>query len=321
LGHALTTFLLAHTDATILIYSRDEYKQLLMRQHFDPRRMRYFLGDVRDLRRLTLALHDVDLVIHGAALKYVDVGEYNPSEILATNVHGTQNVIDACRLAHVQRAVFISSDKAVHSVNIYGHSKALASCLWIQANSYTPQATEYVCVRYANVTGSRGSVVPTWRAQCAEGVPPSLTDCRMSRFWLTLDEAVALVWFTAQHGVRGSTLVPHLPAYQVMDLLRAVVGEDIVPTIIGARQGEKIAEILMTDEEMDHAVTYQSENFILYYGIPPTAPSWDTQAYTDPIPGYNMEPWMDAERPYCSDTWSSRLSVDDLRQRLALAGV
>lgn len=322
LGHALAAFLLAQTTATVLIYSRDEYKQLLMRQQFGEERIRYLLGDVRDLPRLMLACRGVDLVVHTAALKYVDVGEYNPSEFIATNIGGTDNVAKACIERGVQKAIFVSSDKAIQARNLYGSSKATAAALWTCANAYDPQGCVFTTVRYANVTGSRGSVVPLWRDQVARGRVPTLTSCRMSRFWLTLEEAVAAVWFTAQYGMRGHTVVPHLPAYQVVDLLRAVAGEGVEPAIVGERQGEKLAETVMSDDEMATASTYHAVEGTRYYSVPPTAPSWATSAMgPEAVLGYVVTPSVDAERPYRSDVWSWRLGVEELRERLDVLGV
>ena len=314
LGQALTTFLLANTDATLCIYSRDEYRQYLMRQKYGEGRLRYFIGDVRDLPRMTLALHGVDLCIHTAALKFVDAGEYNPTEVIATNVTGTQNVITACMINGVTRALFISSDKAVYSIQTYGHSKAIGEKLWTRANGYMPHGTSFSSVRWGNVTGSRGSVLNLWRQQLAAGVRPSLTSDTMSRFWLTLPEAVSHVWWAAQHAERGSILVPHLPAYNVLDLLRAVT--DQPPAVIGVRPGEKLAECLATDAELASAslVRQVPTGVPLYYQIPPVNPSWEA-AVPWPIHDTYM---VQSHTPmtYISDTWPWRLGVPELKALL-----
>lgn len=315
LGQALVAFFIANTDSTILVISRDEYKQYQMRHRFGDTRLRYFLGDVRDLARMTLALNDVDLCIHAAALKYVDIGEYNPTEVIATNVSGTQNVITACIVNRVGRAICISSDKAVESRNLYGHSKAVAEKLWIRANGYAPHGTEFVLVRYGNCTGSRGSIVPLWHQQVGAGVPPSLTSNAMSRFWLTLHEAVQHVWWAAQYAERGSILVPHLPAYHVADLCAAVTDRE--PVIIGVRPGEKLAECLATEAELASAslVRARPTGIPLYYSIPAVAPSWEQSPYWPYLEDSMMQPYT-GEIRYTSDTWPWRLGVPELKALL-----
>lgn len=322
LGHALVPLLLAETDATIIVYSRDEYKQLQMRQQFGDDRLRYFIGDVRDLHRLQLALHGVDLCIHAAALKYVDVAEYNPAEVVSTNINGTMNVMDACRLCDVRRAILVSSDKAVDCCTLYGATKLSAERLWSQANSYTPHGTEYTTIRYANVTGSRGSVVPIWRSQLARGEPLTLTDRAMTRFWITLPEAAALVWWTAQHAIRGHVIVPDLPAYGVADLLRAVApdvpGTPSAFECIGVRMGEKMAEVLMSDYEFSQALIYQvqtQEQWMLY-SIPPLAPSWPLPEMESASSSAYSVSYCTVRPPYRSDVWPYRLSREDLAARL-----
>ncbi len=310
LGHALTSFLLATTDATIRIFSRDELKQSLMHETFalHDEKMRYFLGDIRDLARLNLACSGVDLVVHAAALKRIEKGEVDPCEFIATNVHGTANVISACRTMGVKRAVFIGSDKQVDPVNVYGATKLLAERLWTQSNGYSPYGTEYINVRYGNVGASRGSVIPLWQSQRAAGHPMTITDTRMTRFHLDLDAAVQLVWFAACHGPRGAVLVPHIPAFHIMDLLHAVCGQgrnqDV--KVIGIRPGEKLHESLMSDEEASRALWHAP-----YYAIPPLAASWETDRRWQTWEPAGLVP------PYRSDVWKDRLSCAQLTEMIA----
>lgn len=321
----MTRFLLEHTQATIRAFSRDENKQFHMRQRFGDERVRYLLGDVRERHRLETAFCGADLAFHAAALKHVPAGQYNPTEFKRTNIDGTENVLSACQAMGVKTAVFISSDKAVASVNLYGHSKAMAEQIWTQGNAYAPHGTSFITIRYGNVRNSRGSVLEIWRAQLAAGEAPTITSPDMSRFDLSIDEAVRLAWFATQHVPRGCIVVPHLPAYNVLDLLEAVCGDDAKPfRLTGLRPGEKRAELLATDEEMERAYAYMYTTPIRphSYVIPPIAPSWPF-----PMPAA-WHAWLPASLfvaainpshvPYRSDVWPDRLTVADLRRRLAV---
>ena len=324
-GQAMTAFLLAQTDATIRIYSRSELLHAQMRQRFGEARVRYCLGDVRDLARLQTALVDVDVCFHAAALKHVDLGQYNPSEVIATNILGTENVASACRTMGVQRAIFLSSDKGCHPVNVYGASKLLGQELWCRCNAYSPHRTQYAAVRYGNVATSRGSVLPRWRQQLLETQPLTLTDPRMSRFWITLPEAVQVAWFAAHYAPRGASLVPHLPAYRVPALAEAVIREYAPAGMaavsiehVGMRPGEKLAETLASDDELATALTYTTDGATpLYYALPPVAPSWAMPAVPEwpaPLGGTWLQ--RPVEAPYRSDVWSYQLTVPELQARL-----
>lgn len=319
LGQAMARFLLEHTDATIRIYSRDEYKQSEMCKQFGEERMRYFLGDVRDLSRLHVACIGVDLAIHAAALKKIEAGEYNIEEFVKTNVYGTQNVIAACRTMGIKQAIFVSTDKAVHAINGYGFSKGIAERLWVRANTYTPTETCYAAVRYGNVHCSRGSVVPFWQQQRITGQSLTLTSPLMTRFWMSIEEAVRLVWFAANYAPRGSILVPHLPAYYVVDLLQAVWGDGMPDFVIGGlRPGEKLAEQLLNDAESATTLLYgAAPGHLDYYCIPPVDPSWPMAPWQDwPTPQRGQWEPFPVEEVYTSDRWPWRLSVDELRERL-----
>lgn len=322
-GQALTRFLLAHTTATIRIYSRDELKQAQMRVTFGDDRVRYFLGDVRDLARLHTALVGVQCVWHAAALKRIDAGEYSPEEFVKTNIDGTMNVISACRTMGVARAIFVSTDKCVSPVNLYGSTKMVAERLWVCANAYTPKGTHYSAIRYGNVGSSRGSVVPLWQQCLTQGKSLPLTHRAMTRFHLSLTDAVQLAWFAANHAPRGALLVPHLPAYSILDLASAVAQESGLPGAvpldeIGKRPGEKLHESLMTEDEAGRTVQYATAgNTPIYYCIPPLAPSWSME----PLKHWGAEGtcrWTPAPLtvPYSSDNWPWRLSVKDLRAQL-----
>lgn len=243
----------------ICIYSRSEHVQARMRQDFneqgDPR-MRWFIGDVRDQERLERAMHGVDLVIHAAALKRIELGYYAPDEMVKTNLIGTMNVIDAAARAGVKRVLLVSSDKAYQPVSPYGQSKAIAESLVLAANNVYPHGPRYAVVRYGNVWASAGSVVPTWRAAFDAGEPPQLTDPNCTRFYMTIEEACDLVLNTAETMQGGELAIPDLPAYRVGDLAQAFTencGQDIAWRITGLPRWEKLHESMDQERSSDRA--------------------------------------------------------------------
>ena len=338
LGTALTHYLLGHYPyVKIRVYSRGEHRQATLRAHFpDEPRLSMLIGDVRDYQRLQLALQGCDLVIHAAALKRIDTAEYNPYETVATNVVGTWNVLRAAMDMGVRHVVTISSDKACKPETLYGASKQVAERLAIQGNHYASTPTRSSVVRYGNVSQSQGSVIPLWQASAAAGEPLPVTHAAMTRFWLSLADAVRLVCFIAAQQSRGGLFLPHLPAFDVLDLARAILkkpqnarlieGRDIV--MIGLRGAEKIHEDLATDQEMARAYWYAPEAHVpCLYLIPPAVQHWETpQIGTQWLPP--PAPYMTgavgdlqhgdapAVVPYNSATWPWRLGVEDLRAQL-----
>lgn len=250
-GQACTAVLLRkHKPASIRIYSRDEWKQWQMKQAFrDNPRLRFLIGDVRDKERLSRAMEEVDFVIHAAALKQVPICEYNPIEAVRTNVDGAVNVINACLDNNVKKVIAVSTDKAVHPVNIYGATKFTAERLFIQSNSYRGMRrdTIFSVVRYGNVLGSRGSVVPLFQEQKKTG-RLTITDERMTRFWITLEQGADLVLSSFEIMQGGEIFVPKLPSMKIVDLARVIAPRAKFKTT-GIRPGEKIHEYLMTREE------------------------------------------------------------------------
>jgi len=249
-GHAFVRRVLAsRRRCTVRIYSRDELKQYEMARLFgnDPR-LRFFIGDVRDAQRLHRAMHGVDLVVHAAALKHVPICEFNPAEAVKTNVMGAQNIVDSAIDAGVRRVLALSTDKAVNPVNLYGATKLCAEKLFVHGNVYSgPRRTRFACVRYGNVVGSRGSVIPLFRRQAANGVV-TVTDRRMTRFWLSLSQAVDVVFRTVTEMKGGEIFVPKIPSMRIVDLARAVAPDAEIEEI-GMRPGEKLHEVLLTSEE------------------------------------------------------------------------
>ncbi len=245
-------------DCTVRVYSRDELKQSELAREFGQHpQLRYFIGDVRDRDRLHRAMQGVDVVIHAAAMKQVPICEYNPAEAVKTNVLGAQNVIDCAIDAGVERTVALSTDKAVNPVNLYGATKLCAEKLFIHGNVYDgSRASRFSCVRYGNVLGSRGSVVPIFLEQGASG-SLSLTDLRMTRFWITLDQAIDLVFASLDDMRGGEIFVPKIPSMRLVDLARAVA-PDAELKEVGIRPGEKLHEVLLTEEEARAASEFET---------------------------------------------------------------
>lgn len=251
LGRALISHILAETKIRrIAIYSRDELKQMQLKEYFkgDPR-LRWFIGDIRDVDRLRRALHGVDLVIHAAALKQVDTGEYNPMEFIKTNVLGSQNVIESCIDAGVKKIVALSTDKASSPINLYGATKLTADKLFIAANNYSSSyGTSFSVVRYGNVMGSRGSVIPFFQRLARENQPLPLTDLRMTRFWISIKQAVTFVMDSLDIMNGGELYVPRIPSMKLIDLARAVDSESKIIEI-GMRPGEKLHEEMISADD------------------------------------------------------------------------
>jgi UDP-N-acetylglucosamine 4,6-dehydratase len=284
----------------IRIYSRDELKQHEMRQTFGEDVIRYFIGDVRDGDRLRRAMEGIDIVIHAAALKQVPSCEYNPFEAVKTNIYGAQNVIDAAIDTGVKKVVALSTDKAVNPVNLYGATKLCSDKIFIQGNSYSgSRGTHFSCVRYGNVIGSRGSVIPLFREQKKTG-KITITDKRMTRFWLTLDQAVELVVNALCHMQGGETFVPKIPSMKIMDLAKAIAPECDIE-VIGIRPGEKLHESLITEEDGRNTVAFNG-----MYVIMPNYSWWERQNYKT---GQKLPEGF----VYTSNTNDEWLSIEDLK--------
>lgn len=247
------TVLRKHNPKVIRIFSRGELLQWEMRQKFnDDSRLRFFIGDVRDRERLYRAMGGANIVIHAAALKQVPACEYNPIEATKTNINGAVNVIDAAIDNDIEKAMVISSDKAVHPINLYGATKLVAERLFIQANVYTGgRRTKFSCTRYGNVVGSRGSVVPLFLKQRKRG-KITITDEQMTRFWITLEQGVHFVLDCIDRMHGGEVFIPKIPSMRITDMADAI-DPKAEREIIGIRPGEKVNEILLAEEEARHA--------------------------------------------------------------------
>jgi len=282
----------------IIVFSRDELKQHEMRTAgFEQSNLRYFIGDVRDRERLTRAMHGVDVVVHAAALKQVPACEYNPMEAVKTNIMGTSNVVEAALDAGVKKVLALSTDKAVNPVNLYGATKLAAEKLTVQSNAYAAgTSTRYACVRYGNVVGSRGSVVPVFLKQREHG-KVTITDDRMTRFWLSLEQGVRFVIGCIEEMRGGEVFVPKIPSMKVIDLARAIAPNAEV-SVIGIRPGEKLHEVLVSEDEARN--TLERENM---YVVKPPETLWERSLHYDgkPLPeGFRYssdtnEHWLDVE--------------------------
>jgi UDP-N-acetylglucosamine 4,6-dehydratase len=300
----------------LIVYSRDELKQFEMRRLYDQKAyptIRYFIGDVRDRERLYRALDGVDVVIHAAALKQVPTAEYNPMEAIKTNVLGASNVIDAAIDRGVKTVVALSTDKAVNPVNLYGATKLCSDKLFVAANNYAgTHGTKFSVVRYGNVVGSRGSVIPFFLNAKKTGVL-SITDKRMTRFWITLDQAVAFVLRSLEMMEGGEIFVPKIPSMNIMDLAKAVAPE-CKTRIVGIRPGEKLHEVMVTEDDARDTLDYPDRYVIL-----PAAPEWRASFGAT---AKNVKRCPDGFR-YSSDGNKDWLTVEQLRtmiQGLTLEG-
>lgn len=285
----------------LIVFSRDELKQSEMAQRFNNPSLRYFIGDIRDLDRLRRALHEVDIVVHAAAMKQVPACEYNPLEAVKTNVIGAANLIEATIDAGVQKVVAMSTDKAASPINLYGATKLCAEKLFVQGNAYAGRGgTRFSCTRYGNVVGSRGSVAPLFLAQRENGTI-TVTDKRMTRFWITLQQGIDFVLrsLDLMHG--GEIFVPKIPSMRIMDLVESMAPECDVK-VTGIRPGEKVHEVLVSEDEAHHTV--EGEDL---YIIKPLHPWWPQEVWS------GAQPLSDGFR-FSSDRNETWLTVEELSE-------
>lgn len=268
-GKMFTSLLLEEWNPdSIRIYSRGELLQWEMQQNIPDKRLRFFIGDVRDKDRLYRAMNDVDIVVHAAALKQVPAAEYNPMEAVKTNIDGASNIINASIDNGVEKVMALSTDKAVHPVNLYGATKMVAEKLFVQGNAYVGERnTRFACTRYGNVVGSRGSIIPLFLEQRKQG-RVTITDERMTRFWLTLEQGARFVAQCIETMKGGEIFVPKIPSMRITDLAK-IVAPDCEVEIIGIRPGEKLHEVLLTEDEARH-----SKDMRDYFVIEPELKIW-----------------------------------------------
>lgn len=294
----------------VIIYSRDEFKQSVMQSDYkdkvDMSWVRFFIGDVRDRERLYRAFEGVDYVIHAAAMKQVPTCEYNPMEAIKTNVHGAQNVIDAALDKGVKKVVALSTDKAVNPINLYGGTKLVSDKLFIAANAYSgSKGTVFSVVRYGNVAGSRGSVIPIWQNVIDKGGKKlGVTDMRMTRFWITLRQGVELVFKALEESRGGETFISKIPSFHIGDLAKAMLSDCVIEEI-GIREGEKLHEVMVTRD--DSRSTYEYEKHYIVY------PEYTWHDESDIIPGGKK---VEDGFEYNSGTNTDWMDVSELQESL-----
>lgn len=310
-GHQFVSYVLEHYEPKkIIIYSRDEYKQFVMqneyKNHPQADKLRFFIGDVRDKERLYRAFDGVDYVVHAAALKQVPSCEYNPMEAVKTNINGAMNIVDAALDCGVKRVVALSTDKAVNPINLYGGTKLVSDKLFIAANAYAGEKNvNFSIVRYGNVAGSRGSVIPFFRNIVANGgTSLPITDYRMTRFWISLEQGVELVIKALSEAKGGETFISKIPSFKITDLAQAILPGCEMPEV-GIREGEKLHEIMVTRE--DSLLTYEYDKHFIVY---PHFDWWDKDKIQ--TGGKKVEQGFE----YSSDKNTEWLSVDDLKELL-----
>jgi UDP-N-acetylglucosamine 4,6-dehydratase len=307
------TILKRYNPNKIIIYSRDELKQFEMAQKYNDKAMRYFIGDVRDLPRLQKAMSGVDIVVHAAALKHVPIAEYNPMECIKTNVMGAQNIIDACIANKVQYTIALSTDKAASPANLYGASKLVSDKLFVAANNLTgTHEIKFSVVRYGNVLGSRGSVIPFFEKLIAEGATSlPITEPNMTRFWITLQEGVDFVLKNLQRMQGGEIFVPKIPSMKMTDLAKAIA-PDMPQEIIGIRPGEKLHEIMCPVDD-SHLTLEFDDHFVIKPSITFTTPiDYTTNKLGEH--GHTVEQGFN----YNSKDNTIWLTPEELRQKLIL---
>ena len=312
-GKAFTKYVLNHYDPKkIIIYSRDEFKQFIMQNDFKKEfpdkfnKLRFFIGDVRDRERLTRAMEGVDYVVHAAALKQVPACEYNPAEAIKTNIHGAMNVIDSALDTGVKKVVALSTDKAVNPVNLYGGTKLVSDKLFIAANAYAgSKDINFSIVRYGNVAGSRGSVIPFFNDKILKGEKDlPITDYRMTRFWISLEQGVELVIKALHDAKGGETFISKIPSFKITDLAEAMLPGCNKPEV-GIREGEKLHEIMVTVE--DSMTTYEYEKHFIVY------PQMVFQERATVLPGGKKVP---EGFSYSSGNNTEWLTVEQIRELL-----
>lgn len=311
-GNAFTRYVLEnYNPKKIIIYSRDEYKQFVMRNKFEKydEKLRFFIGDVRDEARMRRALAGgVDYIIHAAALKQVPACEYNPMEAVKTNIDGAMNIVNAALDCGVEKVVALSTDKAVNPVNLYGGTKLVSDKLFIAANAYKGESgTTFSVVRYGNVAGSRGSVIPFFNNLVKNGATElPITDFRMTRFWISLEEGIQLVVKALAEAQGGETFISKIPSFKVTDLATAMA-PDAKQVEVGIREGEKLHECMVP--AADSLTTYEyDKNFIIYPHM-----EWYDISKVDLKGGKKVDP----EFVYDSGTNTEWLSVEELRELIS----
>ena len=318
LGHALTKKLLNSGVEAIRIFSRNESNQIAMESNFDDKRLRFFVGDIRDSERLFSALEDVDIVFHAAALKHVPKIEYNPFESIKTNVIGSQNVIDNSLRQNVEKVICVGTDKAVSPLNTYGATKLLMEKLFVSANNYInteKHRTKFVAVRYGNVLGSSGSVIPRFIDLIKKNKPITITDSDMTRFTITMDEALEFILNATIFGKGSEIFIPKLKSYEMSTLIESLneLCGEIKQEFVGIRPGEKFHETLINHDEILYA--WQIND--MYMLANPHYQLFNDQDILENYPGIEKITEM---KSYSSDT-TEKITKQELKEKILELGL
>ena len=308
-GQKFTEIILKkHSPKSVRIYDNRELAEVEMERKFNDKRLRFFIGDIRDRTRLGRAMNGADIVVHAAALKHVPICEYNPIEAVKTNINGAVNVIDAAIDNRVDKVMAISTDKAVHPINLYGATKMVAEKLFVQGNSYTGGKNPvFSCCRYGNVVGSSGSVIPLFFEQRNNG-EITITDEKMTRFWVTLEEGIRFVIDSMEIMKGGEIFVPKILSMKIVDMAD-VIAPNAKKKIIGIRPGEKIDEVLITEEEAAH-----TKEFDRFFIIEPQYPFWKKDSFKNGKP-------LSSEFRYSSGNnknWMTKEKLKDILEKIKL---
>ena len=315
LGQALTKRLLETDVEIIRILSRNERNQIEMESKFKSKKLRFLLGDIRDLNRFSRAVEDIDIVFHAAALKHVPKIEYNPFEGIKTNVNGSQNVIDACLEENLEKAVAVSTDKAASPLNVYGATKALMEKLFVAANTFSTAGkhkTKFITVRYGNVLGSSGSVVPIFIDQIKNKKKITITDPKMTRFSINMDEALDFILKATEIGEGSDIFIPKMKAYSIMDIknvLNELLG-DTGEEIVGIRLGEKLHEVLINNDEIRYGWEINDMYMI-------SNPIFSDEMIKQKYPGIKK---MDSVLEYSSEK-VERITMEELKNQIKKLGL
>lgn len=305
-----------HDPSRLVVFSRDELKQSEMQLELPESTypaLRYFIGDVRDQSRLEMAMRGIDVVVHAAAMKQVPTAEYNPFECIRTNIHGAENVVNAALRTDVRHVIALSTDKAANPINLYGATKLASDKIFIAANNLSGHGgARFSVVRYGNVLGSRGSVIPFWKKIIGEGSTTlPVTDRRMTRFWITLPQGVQFVLDSFERMVGGEVFVPKLPSINIVDLAEAMLPGCGIEDV-GIRPGEKLHEVMVPVEDARNTLEFDN-----HYVIEPSFQFWDRSGFAQSNGGRAV----DDDFEYNSGTNSWILNGDDLRDLLRQSGI
>lgn len=302
-----------HKPNRLIVFSRDEQKQYSLAQKYRTKDfpfLRFFLGDIRDKNRLDMALSGIDIVVHAAAMKIVTSAEYNPFECIRTNVIGAENLVTSCINQNVKKVIALSTDKAVNPINLYGASKLAADKIFVAANNLSQRKTNFSVVRYGNVIGSRGSIIPNFlKIAKNESLKLPITDPKMTRFWISIEDGVKFVLSCLNNMIGGEVFVPKIPSMRLIDIAKALAPNNII-NIIGIRPGEKLHETMISKDEARNTYEFPDRYIVL-----------PSISYGESYKNYTRLPTISENFEYSSDTNEIWLTKSDLNKIIKKTGL